>query len=103
MKFPIGQKVGSVWADSHVARRCYEDNLRVGSHPPKSTWSVVNVGSVSRPPMSEAGCPKEAQVRRREAKGCPWGNKQTAGRQVHKGSTIRNLASQRGDGQEGQW
>ncbi|RDX74304.1 hypothetical protein CR513_45969, partial [Mucuna pruriens] len=29
MKYPIGEGVGSVWADSHVARRCYEDSLKV--------------------------------------------------------------------------
>ncbi|RDX79754.1 hypothetical protein CR513_39796, partial [Mucuna pruriens] len=42
MKFLIGQRVENVWADSHVAWRCYEDNLRVGSHPPK-TKSTVNI------------------------------------------------------------
>ncbi|RDY02956.1 hypothetical protein CR513_13514, partial [Mucuna pruriens] len=35
-------EVGSVWADSHVARRCYEDNLRVGSHTPKSVVNVLD-------------------------------------------------------------
>ncbi|RDY11362.1 hypothetical protein CR513_03994, partial [Mucuna pruriens] len=41
--FPVDQRIGSVWADSHVARRCYEDSLRVGSHPSKATKSTVNV------------------------------------------------------------
>ncbi|RDX87985.1 hypothetical protein CR513_30478, partial [Mucuna pruriens] len=43
MKFPVGQKVGSVWANSHIARRCYEDSLKVGSHPSKTTKPIVNV------------------------------------------------------------
>ncbi|RDX63122.1 hypothetical protein CR513_58483, partial [Mucuna pruriens] len=30
MKYPMGSGVGSVWADSHMARKCYEDSLRVG-------------------------------------------------------------------------
>ncbi|RDX82530.1 hypothetical protein CR513_36660, partial [Mucuna pruriens] len=29
MKFPVGRKVGSVWADTRVAQKCYEDSLRV--------------------------------------------------------------------------
>ncbi|RDX97869.1 hypothetical protein CR513_19309, partial [Mucuna pruriens] len=33
MKFPVSWEVGSVWADSRVARRCYEDSLRVGVEP----------------------------------------------------------------------
>ncbi|RDX95529.1 hypothetical protein CR513_21937, partial [Mucuna pruriens] len=32
MKFPVGRRVGSVWADSQVAQRCYEDSLRVGRY-----------------------------------------------------------------------
>ncbi|RDX79444.1 hypothetical protein CR513_40127, partial [Mucuna pruriens] len=41
--FPVGQEVGSVWADSHVARKCYKDSLRVGSHPPKSAVNVLDL------------------------------------------------------------
>ncbi|RDX85212.1 hypothetical protein CR513_33627, partial [Mucuna pruriens] len=33
MKYPMGKEVGRVWADHRVARRCYEDNLRIGSRP----------------------------------------------------------------------
>ncbi|RDX88245.1 hypothetical protein CR513_30183, partial [Mucuna pruriens] len=33
MKFPVGRKVGSVWADTRVAQRCYEDSLRVKRLP----------------------------------------------------------------------
>ncbi|RDX88253.1 hypothetical protein CR513_30175, partial [Mucuna pruriens] len=32
--FPVGRTVGSVWADSHVAQRYYEDSLKVGARPP---------------------------------------------------------------------
>ncbi|RDX93752.1 hypothetical protein CR513_23946, partial [Mucuna pruriens] len=43
-------KVGSVWADSKVARRCYEDSLRVGSCPPRSVRSVVNILDIDLDP-----------------------------------------------------
>ncbi|RDX95223.1 hypothetical protein CR513_22289, partial [Mucuna pruriens] len=42
-------KLGAIVSTLHlcmkfpVARRCYEDSLRVGSHPPKSTRSIVNI------------------------------------------------------------
>ncbi|RDX97691.1 Retrovirus-related Pol polyprotein, partial [Mucuna pruriens] len=29
MKFRVGRKVGSMWANTHVAQRCYEDSLKV--------------------------------------------------------------------------
>ncbi|RDX61124.1 hypothetical protein CR513_60676, partial [Mucuna pruriens] len=31
MKYLVGQEVGRIWADQRVARRCYEDSLRIGS------------------------------------------------------------------------
>ncbi|RDY12071.1 hypothetical protein CR513_03183, partial [Mucuna pruriens] len=34
MKFPVGRKVASIWADSKLARRCYEDSLKIGGVPP---------------------------------------------------------------------
>ncbi|RDX67679.1 hypothetical protein CR513_53410, partial [Mucuna pruriens] len=33
MKYPMRKEVGRVWADHRVARRCYEDSLRIGSQP----------------------------------------------------------------------
>ncbi|RDY13815.1 hypothetical protein CR513_01209, partial [Mucuna pruriens] len=33
MKYPVEREVGRVWADHNAAKRCYEDNLRVGSRP----------------------------------------------------------------------
>ncbi|RDX77711.1 hypothetical protein CR513_42127, partial [Mucuna pruriens] len=39
----VGRRVGSVWAYSHLARRCYEDSLKVGSQPPLSVNPTVNV------------------------------------------------------------
>ncbi|RDX90527.1 hypothetical protein CR513_27598, partial [Mucuna pruriens] len=41
MKYPIGGGVGSVWAHSNMARRCYEDSLRVGQR-----MSAVNTLSL---------------------------------------------------------
>ncbi|RDX66755.1 hypothetical protein CR513_54442, partial [Mucuna pruriens] len=29
-QYPVSDGVGSVWADSHMARKCYEDSLRMG-------------------------------------------------------------------------
>ncbi|RDX79108.1 hypothetical protein CR513_40507, partial [Mucuna pruriens] len=29
MKFPVGGKVGSIWADTRVAQKCYEDSLKI--------------------------------------------------------------------------
>ncbi|RDY09257.1 hypothetical protein CR513_06397, partial [Mucuna pruriens] len=70
MKFPIGQKVGSACADSHVAKRCYEDSLRVGSYPPKTMQPIVNVLDLDLDPRRRyeherpypAGDLKEIQV-----------------------------------------
>ncbi|RDY01912.1 hypothetical protein CR513_14696, partial [Mucuna pruriens] len=31
IKYSVGQEVRRVWADHRVARRCYEDRLRIGS------------------------------------------------------------------------
>ncbi|RDX83488.1 hypothetical protein CR513_35580, partial [Mucuna pruriens] len=33
MKFPMGRRISSVWADSRLARCCCEDSLRVGYQP----------------------------------------------------------------------
>ncbi|RDX94534.1 hypothetical protein CR513_23077, partial [Mucuna pruriens] len=43
MKFPVGRKVGSVWADTRVARRCYEDSLRIGRLPPSGIVNVLDL------------------------------------------------------------
>ncbi|RDX96179.1 hypothetical protein CR513_21190, partial [Mucuna pruriens] len=43
MKFPVGRKVGSVWDDSHVALRCYEDSLRVGARPPGGAVNALEL------------------------------------------------------------
>ncbi|RDX68785.1 Retrovirus-related Pol polyprotein from transposon 17.6, partial [Mucuna pruriens] len=42
MKFPIGRRVGSIWADSRLARRCYEDSLKIGGSIPASTVNVLD-------------------------------------------------------------
>ncbi|RDX88951.1 hypothetical protein CR513_29382, partial [Mucuna pruriens] len=47
MKYPTSKGVGSVWADSSMARRCYEDNLRVGQRR-----SAVNTLSLELDPRS---------------------------------------------------
>ncbi|RDX90526.1 hypothetical protein CR513_27597, partial [Mucuna pruriens] len=47
MKYPIGGGVGSVCAHSNMARRCYEDNLRVGQR-----MLVVNTPSLELDPRS---------------------------------------------------
>ncbi|RDX79980.1 hypothetical protein CR513_39524, partial [Mucuna pruriens] len=43
MKFPVGRKVGSVWADSRIARRCYEDSLKIGISAPTLTVNVLDL------------------------------------------------------------
>ncbi|RDY08264.1 hypothetical protein CR513_07523, partial [Mucuna pruriens] len=43
MKFPVGKKVGNVWADSHVALQCYEDSLRVGGCPTSGTVNALEL------------------------------------------------------------
>ncbi|RDY02345.1 hypothetical protein CR513_14208, partial [Mucuna pruriens] len=47
MKYPTSNGVGSVWADSSMARRCYEDSLRVGQR-----GSTVNTLSLELDPRS---------------------------------------------------
>ncbi|RDX88962.1 hypothetical protein CR513_29373, partial [Mucuna pruriens] len=48
MKYPMGSGgVGSVWADSNMARRCYEDSLKVGQR-----MSAVNTLSLELDPRS---------------------------------------------------
>ncbi|RDX86210.1 hypothetical protein CR513_32485, partial [Mucuna pruriens] len=37
-----GKEVVSVWADHRVARRCYEDSLRVGSQPSQESELTIN-------------------------------------------------------------
>ncbi|RDX65529.1 hypothetical protein CR513_55807, partial [Mucuna pruriens] len=43
MKFPVGRRVGSVWADSQVAQRCYEDSLRVGKYTPACVVNALDL------------------------------------------------------------
>ncbi|RDX91694.1 hypothetical protein CR513_26284, partial [Mucuna pruriens] len=43
MKFPVGRRVGSVWADSHVAQKCYEDSLKVGALPPNTAINALEL------------------------------------------------------------
>ncbi|RDX95797.1 hypothetical protein CR513_21627, partial [Mucuna pruriens] len=43
MKFPIGRKVGSIWVDSHVAQRCYENSLRVGAYLPAAAVKALEL------------------------------------------------------------
>ncbi|RDX84456.1 hypothetical protein CR513_34490, partial [Mucuna pruriens] len=45
MKYPTSEGVGIVWADSNMAKRCYEDSLRVGQQR-----SVVNTLSLELDP-----------------------------------------------------
>ncbi|RDX89002.1 hypothetical protein CR513_29341, partial [Mucuna pruriens] len=47
MKYPTSKGVGSVWANSNMARRCYEDSLRVGQR-----MSTVNTLSLELDPRS---------------------------------------------------
>ncbi|RDY10139.1 hypothetical protein CR513_05393, partial [Mucuna pruriens] len=48
MKYPVGGGVGRVWADSHMARKCYEDSLRVGQRV-----STVNALSLELDPRGQ--------------------------------------------------
>ncbi|RDX81937.1 hypothetical protein CR513_37334, partial [Mucuna pruriens] len=43
MKFPIGRKVGSVWADAQTARKCYEDSLRVEKFSSKGNVNILDL------------------------------------------------------------
>ncbi|RDX80872.1 hypothetical protein CR513_38518, partial [Mucuna pruriens] len=43
MKYLVGKEVGRIWADHQVARRCYEDSLRIGSQPSRAEEPAVNV------------------------------------------------------------
>ncbi|RDX65555.1 hypothetical protein CR513_55780, partial [Mucuna pruriens] len=43
MKFPVGRKVGSVWADTHVVQRCYEDSLKVERHVPSDEVNALDL------------------------------------------------------------
>ncbi|RDY05810.1 hypothetical protein CR513_10306, partial [Mucuna pruriens] len=43
MKFPVGRKVGSVWVDTHVARRCYEDSLKVERYAPLDEVNALDL------------------------------------------------------------
>ncbi|RDX75707.1 hypothetical protein CR513_44383, partial [Mucuna pruriens] len=45
MKYPTGEGVGTVWADSGMAKRCYEDSMRVGQR-----GSIVNTLSLELDP-----------------------------------------------------
>ncbi|RDX81467.1 hypothetical protein CR513_37852, partial [Mucuna pruriens] len=47
MKYPVGGGVGSVWANSNMAKRCCEDSLRVGQRT-----SAVNTLSLELDPRS---------------------------------------------------
>ncbi|RDY07703.1 hypothetical protein CR513_08149, partial [Mucuna pruriens] len=53
MKFPVGHKVGSVWADSRIAKRCYEDSLKVGSKPQIPAKPAINVLDLDLDPRSQ--------------------------------------------------
>ncbi|RDX82662.1 hypothetical protein CR513_36514, partial [Mucuna pruriens] len=43
MKFPVGREVGSVWANSRVACRCYKDSLRVRMSTMEPTVNVLDL------------------------------------------------------------
>ncbi|RDX60281.1 hypothetical protein CR513_61589, partial [Mucuna pruriens] len=53
MKYPVGQEVGRVWADHRVAKRCYEDSLRIGSQPSQVGELDVNVLDLDLDPWCE--------------------------------------------------
>ncbi|RDX93044.1 hypothetical protein CR513_24746, partial [Mucuna pruriens] len=49
MKFSVGRKVGSVWADTWMAQRCYEDSLKIERLP---SPGIVNVLDLDLDPRS---------------------------------------------------
>ncbi|RDX78896.1 hypothetical protein CR513_40746, partial [Mucuna pruriens] len=53
MKFPVGREVGSVWADSRIARRCYEESLRTEVRRQRPERSVVNVLDLDLDPRGQ--------------------------------------------------
>ncbi|RDX57864.1 hypothetical protein CR513_62866, partial [Mucuna pruriens] len=52
-KYPVGQEVGRVWVDHRVARRCYEDSLKIGSQPSRVEELDVNVLDLDLDPTCE--------------------------------------------------
>ncbi|RDX77432.1 hypothetical protein CR513_42447, partial [Mucuna pruriens] len=42
MKFPVGRRICSIWADSKLARRCYEDSLKIGGGPLAPTVNALD-------------------------------------------------------------
>ncbi|RDX66874.1 hypothetical protein CR513_54317, partial [Mucuna pruriens] len=60
MKFPVGWRIGSIWANSRLARRCYEDSLKIGGSIPPPTVNALDfdldpryVYEEKRPPPAE--------------------------------------------------
>ncbi|RDX65933.1 Retrovirus-related Pol polyprotein from transposon 17.6, partial [Mucuna pruriens] len=50
MKFPVGRKVGSVWADTQTARKCYEDSFKVER---SSLTGAVNILDLDLDPRGQ--------------------------------------------------
>ncbi|RDY02621.1 hypothetical protein CR513_13891, partial [Mucuna pruriens] len=56
MKYPVGKEVGRVWADHRVARRSYEDSLRIGSRLARADRPDVNVLDLDLDPICDEEC-----------------------------------------------
>ncbi|RDY00424.1 hypothetical protein CR513_16398, partial [Mucuna pruriens] len=62
MKYLVGKEVGRVWADHRVARRCYEDCLRIGLQPAKADRPDVNVLDLNLNPRCKDECERTLSI-----------------------------------------
>ncbi|RDX57639.1 hypothetical protein CR513_63103, partial [Mucuna pruriens] len=63
MKYPIKKEVGVIWADQKVARKCYEDILRVGPRSSGGRGATINFLDLDLDPREQfedqRPCPAE--------------------------------------------
>ncbi|RDX88402.1 hypothetical protein CR513_30001, partial [Mucuna pruriens] len=53
MKYSVGKEVGKIWVDHHVARKRYEDSLRIGLRPAQINRPNVNVLDLDMDPRCD--------------------------------------------------
>ncbi|RDX83555.1 hypothetical protein CR513_35515, partial [Mucuna pruriens] len=73
MKYLTGEGVGAVWADSGMAKRCYEDSLRVGQRR-----SAINTLSLELDPRCHDERERPHPIEKlKEIQVGPWENQKT--------------------------
>ncbi|RDY00391.1 Retrovirus-related Pol polyprotein from transposon 17.6, partial [Mucuna pruriens] len=58
----MGKEVGRVWANHRVARRCYEDSLRIGSRLARADRPDVNVLDLNLNPRCKDECERTLSI-----------------------------------------